>query len=112
MATHAKNFDKQPVQKFGSQVEKPPKITVYKLTDKHDKGETFLIKNYKTMQQLLEKIAKTCNLLPAVRFLCLPNGKKVTSLDKLEDGGSYIAVPTGYVFKKDKVPLAFSSSSK
>jgi len=103
----ADNFDKRPVQKYGTQVKAPPKVMVYKCGDKHDQGKQFVInKNFRTLEQLQRKVAQEIGFLPSLRGLYTIDGNAITSLGDIEDKSILIAVRTGESFSAQKLPSA------
>jgi len=109
MTTQTKNFDKQPVQLFGTQAKTPTKVMVYKCGDKHDKGKQFLLKDFRTLDQFQRKVAQQVGFMPSIRGLYTCEGKLIRNLDEIEDKSILIAVRTGETFGLDKLPYALSN---
>jgi hypothetical protein len=102
---HAKNFNEAPVTKFGVQIEKPVKVTLWHGLDKHAQGQKLVVKDYRTMDQLLSKGCQMCSVSPQPLFLHSPDGKAVKQLTDLEDGKDYIIIQSGAKYKADCLPL-------
>ncbi|ELR22059.1 uncharacterized protein ACA1_158030 [Acanthamoeba castellanii str. Neff] len=96
MTSHSlSNFNKAPIQKFGTQATAPPKVKIFRCGEKHDKGYVFH-----------KHVAEKLSLLPAVRALYTVEGRKIGSLEEIEDKQVLVAVKTGTTFTKDRLPLA------
>ncbi|KAL6057910.1 hypothetical protein QOT17_015169 [Balamuthia mandrillaris] len=102
------NYDKQPIQKYGTQAAVPTKAIIYKCGDKHDKGKTFLVKNVRTLEQFQANVAKDLKMLPALRGLYTPEGKKIQSLEEIEDKAVLVAVQKGFSFDAKRLPTALT----
>lgn len=103
---HAKAFGEAPVQKFGVQVDKPPKIIVWNGLDKHAQGKPVLVQNMRTLDQLITKCCQACNVSPQPTCLHTPQGKPVKSLEALEDGVDYVVIQSGARYRKESLPTA------
>lgn len=103
--SHAKNFGDAPVQKFGLQVDKPVKITCWNGLDKHATGQKIIVKDFRTMDQLLGKACQMCSVSPQPIHLHTPEGKSVKSLADLEDGVDYLVIQSGAKYKKESMPM-------
>jgi hypothetical protein len=107
MTSHSlSNFNKAPIQKFGTQATAPPKVKIFRCGEKHDKGQDFLVKHFRTLDQFHKHVAEKLSLLPAVRALYTVEGRKIGSLEEIEDKQVLVAVKTGTTFTKDRLPLA------
>eukprot|EP01087_Luapelamoeba_hula_P005404 TRINITY_DN15480_c0_g1_i1.p2 TRINITY_DN15480_c0_g1~~TRINITY_DN15480_c0_g1_i1.p2 ORF type:complete len:142 (+),score=21.57 TRINITY_DN15480_c0_g1_i1:63-428(+) len=103
----ALNFNKAPVQKFGLQTKPPPKVMVFKCGDKHDRGKEFLInKNFRTLDQLHQKVAQQIGFMPSIRGLYTTDGRVIRGLDEIEDRSMLLAVRQGETFSQERIPNA------
>jgi hypothetical protein len=111
MTSHAlSNYNKVPIQKFGTQASVPTKVTIYKCGEKHDKGQDFLVKHFRTLDQFHKHVAEKCGLMPAVRGLYTVEGKKIASLEEIQHKQILVAVKTGTAFSKDRLPQAIQTA--
>jgi len=108
--SHAKNFSEAPIQKFGLQVDKPVKITLWHGLDKHAQGQKLVVKDFRTMDQLLGKGCQVCSVSPQPKYVHTPEGKPVKTLGELEDGKDYIIVQSGAKYKAECLPLQLKKS--
>jgi hypothetical protein len=112
MTSHAlKNFDQAPPQKFGTQAKPPPKVKIYACGEKHDKGTDFLVKHYRTLEQFEKDVAQKCRLMPSLRGLFTVDGRKITSLDEIENRQILVAVKSGTMFSRERLPSALLTTA-
>lgn len=102
MTSQAKQFSKSPVVKFGVQAEKPPRVTFWRLGEKHDEGLSVLVKNFRTLDQLEKKMAQQLSLMPSLYGIFTPQGKKLKDIAEIHEGMDLVAVQTGHKFMADK----------
>jgi len=71
-----------------------PTITVYKNGDTHFAGKKVVVaKRIRTLDSFLDKVTRDVRMQVAVRSIRTPNhGTRVSGLEKLQNGGVYVAV--------------------
>ena len=102
MTSQAKQFSKSPVVKFGVQAEKPPRVTFWRLGEKHDEGLSVLVKNFRTLDQLEKKMAQQLSLMPSLYGIFTPQGKRLKDIAEIHEGMDLVAVQTGHKFLTEK----------
>lgn len=115
-ATVKKDGAKKPVvtpglgqQKFGTQATKAPTVKLFRNGDKHHAGETFTVKQVKSLDQLYDKVTSIVKLpTGAVRKIYKEGGKiSIKKLEDLQDGGKYLCCGGEKPAEEDKLPSAF-----
>ena len=101
---HAKNFSDSPVQKYGVQIDRPTRFTCWNGLDKHAQPHTIFATNVRTMDQLIAKCCKQCNVQPQPTMLHTITGRRVTSLNELRNDEDYLVIQSGAKYKWEKLP--------
>eukprot|EP01095_Lingulamoeba_sp_RSL-Kostka_P011729 TRINITY_DN454_c0_g3_i1.p1 TRINITY_DN454_c0_g3~~TRINITY_DN454_c0_g3_i1.p1 ORF type:complete len:437 (+),score=222.84 TRINITY_DN454_c0_g3_i1:38-1348(+) len=111
------NSKKNNRQKYGVKKDKGKRIKVFENNDIHHAGIGILVNadRYKKFDQLLKVMSAKLNLSTGpVKTVYDVSGNKITSLDEIEDGGSYLGAAGGEKFanlKYKHFPIAKQESN-
>lgn len=96
-------------EKFGTQAAKAPVVLLFRNGDKHHKGETYTVKQVKTLEQLYDKASNLVKLpTGAVRKIYKAPGKiSVKAVEDLVDGGKYLCCGGEKPAPPDQLPTEF-----
>uniref|UniRef100_A0A7S1IZZ4 Doublecortin domain-containing protein n=1 Tax=Eutreptiella gymnastica TaxID=73025 RepID=A0A7S1IZZ4_9EUGL len=72
--------------------------------DKHGTAEKIPCGKVRTFEQLVQKAAQACRVIPQPQWLYTLDGKAVVSLNEVEDGGHYLCILTGGKYNIESLP--------